>query len=203
MKNIIILILALAGMSFANTAFFLGMPNTRNIFGGGNISENTGLYLKHSVLINDPDMGINLKQQYVRLGAFYQWDFGLFCRGYYLVYGGLRYDRVYWDIGTKAFATVGKLHGLNLVLALQPFHDSEMGNFLGYMIRTRSPAIKNITSFVGFKNIPEYRVVERRLSAGLSVDVNNLMVDCEVSSPTSWKTQFTRVSVGFIYKFAI
>ena len=43
-------------------------------------------------------------------------------------------------------------------------------------------------------------MVERRLSAGFSITKDDLIVDCEVSSPTSWKTQFTRVSLGFIYK---
>ena len=33
-----------------------------------------------------------------------------------------------------------------------------------------------------------------------NITKDDLIVDCEVSSPTSWKTQFTRVSLGFIYK---
>ena len=89
---------------------------------------------------------------------------------------------------------------MNLEMMLQPFYDSEMGNFLGYLIRARTPTVKETSLFLGYKNIPEYRMVERRLSAGFSITKDDLIVDCEVSSPTSWKTQFTRVSLGFIYK---
>lgn len=49
------------------------MPNTRNIILGLEFNEKIGVYVKHSILMNDPDMLINLKQQYIRIGSFYQW----------------------------------------------------------------------------------------------------------------------------------
>lgn len=200
MKMCMRLILFLIGVSFANTEFFFGMPNTRNAFLGLEINDAFGLYVKHSVLINDPDMGINMKQQYVRIGSFYQWYGGDYIRGRYWAYGGMKYDQSYWDFGTRAFVAMGPSLGMNLEVMLQPFYDSEMGNFLGYLIRARTPTVKKTNVFLGYKNIPEYRMVERRLSAGFSITKDDLIVDCEVSSPTSWKTQFTRVSLGFIYK---
>ncbi len=203
MKSCVRLILFLVGLSFASTEFFVGMPNTRNIILGLEFNEKIGVYVKHSILMNDPDMLINLKQQYIRIGSFYQWYGGRYLKGLYWIYGGVKYDQSFWDLGTRAFVVVGLDQGINLEMMLQPFYDSEMGNFLGYLVRMRTPAVKGTSFVLGFKNVPEYRMVERRLSAGFSIAKDDLIVDCEISSPTSWKTQFTRVSVGFIYKFDI
>jgi len=191
------------GLSYANIEVLLGMPNTRNVFFGMIANEKYGAFLRHSVLINDPDMSINIKQQYARLGLLYQWLGGELWRGYYIVYGGMRYDNAYWDMGTMGFAVFGPRHGVNLETALEHFYDSEMGNFLGYLMRVRSPELKKMSVFVGFKNIPEYRMVERRVSGGVSIGVDGLSVNCEVSSPTSWETQFTRVSIDFVYRFSL
>jgi len=179
------------------------MPNTRNVVAGLELQDKYGAYIKHSFLFNDPDMSKNMKQQYLRAGAFYRWSLTDFMDGYYLVYGGSRYDKMYWDVGARVDLLYNLQNYLNAEFAFQPYYDSELGLWNGYLIKVGGPTFKRMNAYVGFKNIPEYRVAERRLSFGMKFESEDLIVDCEVSSPTSWKTQFTRVSIGFLYNFKI
>jgi len=197
----ILLLLLLAIPVFAqmdSTSIVAGMRNNRYAFAGVQTRYNVGFVIENSVLTQ------SAKLQYARLAAYYLAEFPFDISTGYAFYAGMRYDKDFYDLGARAFA-LWKVHPrwFQLNAAMQPFYDSDYGSHIGYLAGFRTFVLPEVALFANFKNIPEYRDVERRVECGLMFEVSHLSVVPEISKPLSGKNQFTRVMVSFLYNFPI
>ena len=200
----IFLLVLLSGLSYAadSTAShietFAGMRNNRYAFLGVDWNNRFGMAIENSVLVQKVEL------QYVRIAPFYHRELPYGLDVSYAIYAGTRYDKEFYDFGSRLGATF-KVHPRFLLLdgIVQPFYDSDMGRNVGYLFEAKSFLLPEVALFANYKNLPEYRALERRVSVGLLFSVNNLAVRPEISTPTDWEMQWTRVSVSFLYHYPI
>lgn len=201
MKKSLFLVLLLVAFSFAaldSTALVAGMRSNRYAFVGFQTKENFGVAFENSVQTQSP------KKQYARLAAFYVFDLPFNIHSNYAVYGGMRYDKEFYDVGTRV-ELLWKAHERYLQLngVWQPFYDSDYGRNFGYLVGVRSFVLPEVGVVANFKNIPEYRDVERRVSFGLVFETDHLSVMPEISIPVDGQNPLTRVFVSFVYYFPL
>jgi hypothetical protein len=200
----IFLLVLFNGLSYAadSTASsieaFAGMRNNRYAFLGVDWNKRFGLAVENSVLVQ------KIELQYVRIAPFYHRELPYGLDVSYTIYAGSRYDKEFYDFGSRLGATF-KVHPRFLLLdgIVQPFYDSDMGHNVGYLFEAKSFLLPEVALFANYKNLPEYRALERRVTVGLLFSVNNLAVRPEISTPTDWEMQWTRVSVSFLYRYPI
>ena len=182
----------------SNIDVFLGMRNNRYAFLGVDWNKRFGMAVENSVLVQKVGL------QYVRVAPFYHRELPYGLDVSYAIYAGSRYDREFYDFGSRLGATF-KVHPRFLLLdgVFQPFYDSDMGRNVGYLFEIKSFLLPEVALFANYKNLPEYRALERRVSVGLLFSVSNLAVKPELSTPTDWEMHWTRVSVSFLYRYPI
>ena len=196
MKSAIgILLFVLYSQVFA-LDFFLGMRNDRYGFAGLSFQNKFGVALENSLLIQKSSL------QYIRGALFYQFETPYFISGSYTLFSGMRYNQDFYDIGTRLALQFQPFERFRLSGILQPFYDSDFGLNTAYFIAPEVRLLKDISAFVAFKNLPEYRHLERRFSLGLVLGTEHLNVKPEISKPLKKENRnaLTRVSVSFIYK---
>lgn len=195
-----ILLFTILSISHASdsTAIFAGMRNNRYAFAGMQAKSGFGIAFENSVLVQKVDI------QYARLAVFYAKELPFNLSVNYAFYGGMRYDKEFYDFGSRISA-LWKVHEryLQLNAMLQPFYDSDLGDLYGYLAGFRTFILPEVALFANFKNIPEYRDVERRIEGGLLFETNHLSVAPQISTPLSGDHPLTRVSVSFLYKLPI
>lgn len=196
MKKILWIIFASALFIYANgtTSALFGMRNSNYAFLG--IQKDCwGFAYENSVLVQKP------KLQYSRVAAFYSTELPFDISVNYALYGGMRYDQEFYDYGSRISTTWG-FHPQYFLLTgtWQPFYDSGYGFHYGYSAGFKTFLLPEIGFFANFKNLPEYRNIERRAEGGLIFKSGNLMVAPQISTPIDGQTPLTRVSVSFLYK---
>ncbi len=187
-----------ADSTTSNIEAFLGMRNNRYAFLGVDWNRRFGMAIENSVLVQ------KIELQYVRIAPFYHIELPYGLGVSYAIYAGSRYDKEFYDFGSRFGATF-KVHPRFLLLdgIVQPFYDSDMGRNVGYLFEAKSFLLPEVAFFANYKNLPEYRALEHRVSVGLLLSVGNLAVRPEISTPTDWEMQWTRVSVSFLYRTPI
>lgn len=196
MKKFLLIIITSALFIYANgtTSALFGMRNSNYGFMG--IQKNCwGLVYENSLMVQKP------KLQYGRVAAFYNTELPFDLSINYALYGGMRYDQEFYDYGSRISVTWEILHQyLSLTGTWQPFYDSDYGFHYGYLAGLKTFVLPEIGLFANFKNLPEYRNIERRAEGGLIFKSGNLMVAPQISTPIDGQTRLTRVSVSFLYK---
>jgi len=195
-KSLVILLLAISS-TWANTDFsyILGMRNNRYAFAGVEYKNKIGVVVENSV------MAQGVEKQYVRIVPFYEWALPLGLRGVYGIFAGLRYDRDYHDYGAILEAE-WNIYERYLIFhgAFHPFFDSYLGSLVGYEFAMASFFAKEVGIYMGLKNLPDFRDVERRAVVGILFDTGTLFLKPELSLPTNGDTHLVRMGVFFIYK---
>jgi hypothetical protein len=112
----------------------------------------------------------------------------------------MRYDQDYYDVGARLDVLWQSYRYLQVGGTLMPFYDSSLKGLVGYQAYVQSFLLKEIGVFVGAKNLPDFRNVERRYMAGLEIESGNLIVRPELSFPMNGETHLSRVSLFFVYR---
>jgi hypothetical protein len=112
----------------------------------------------------------------------------------------MRYDQDYYDVGARLDVLWQSYRYLQVGGTLMPFYDSSLKGLVGYQAYVQSFLLKEIGVFVGAKNLPDFRNVERRYMAGLEIESGNLIVRPELSFPMNGGTHLSRVSLFFVYR---
>ena len=199
MKKIGLMLLFCSAFLFAteDKALFAGMRNSRYAFIGGEY-DHYGLTIENSIFVQ------RVEQQYVRAIIFYKTPLPLHLDLCYALFSGLRYDRAYYDVGGKINLNGTWINDrVGLDATWQIFNDSEMGLFSTYEGRGSVRFLPEVSLFAGLRTIPEYRMREKRVFAGLSFISGLLTVNPEVSTPMKKELQLTRVAVSFLYKLPL
>lgn len=197
MKRFVILIFLffISGNAESISSYFMGMTNSSYIFIGTEFFNRIGIAAEHSVFTQGAE------KQYVRIAPFYRFHLPYEFYGSYALFSGMRYDKGYYDFGARLDLSWNIWNRLMQVSGTyQPFYDSFIGLKNGYRLALQSIFSQHVGLFVGLKNIPDFRAVERRFCGGLIFDTPNISVKPEISVPTDGGTHLTRVSVSFVYK---
>ena len=199
MKKIGLMLLFCVAILFAteDKALFAGMRNSRYAFIGGEYN-NYGLTIENSIFVQKAE------QQYVRAILFYSAPLPFHLNLCYALFSGVRYDRAYHDVGGKINVNGSWINDrVGLDATWQIYNDSEMGLFSAYEGRSSVRLLHEVSLFAGLRTIPEYRMKEKRVFAGLSFTSGHLTVNPEISTPMKKELQLTRVAVSFLYKLPL
>lgn len=173
-------------------SLILGVKNTRIAIAGYELSCKLGLLIENTMYVQD------VKSQYIRLALFYKKDLQYKVNAGLFAFYGQRYNHDYYDLGVRLFTDwhwkVFAFSG-----ALQPLYDSEMKYHTCYSVAVNGYVFSDFAVAIEFKNIPEYRNVEKRASFGLLFDTPVLKVKPEVSIPLTNEEQLTRISISLLY----
>ena len=175
-------------------SYLMGMRNNRYVFAGVEYAARFGIAVENSVFTQGTE------KQYIRVAPYYRWNLGEGLVGSYALYTGMRYDRDYYDIGARLDVLWQSYRYLQVGGTLMPFYDSSLKGLVGYQAYVQSFLLKEIGVFVGAKNLPDFRNVERRFMGGLVFESGNLIVRPELSFPMNGKTHLSRVSLFFVYR---
>ncbi|MCQ2049470.1 MAG: hypothetical protein MJZ22_00440 [Candidatus Saccharibacteria bacterium] len=195
MKKILCLLIVLTSVSFADSTYYLlGLRNSKHAMVGARY-KNYGVVVENSLYVQSIDL------QYIRASVFYRFDLPLNLSGYYALYSGIQYNRNFFDVGAVAnlkWNPLGKY--LQMSATIMPFYDSDLDRQFGYSFGIQTIPLSEIGLFVNLKNIPDYRVLENRLAAGLVFVFEHMTVKPEISVPLDFNLDYARVSVSFVYE---
>lgn len=121
--------------------------------------------------------------------------------GTILPYAGMAWNADYKLSGAIINAKYNILGHAIVEATYNPHWDSMYGFDNCYMAGVEIPATKEMSVVARFQNIPEYRVVAKRVRVGLKFKVNNLIVKPEVSFAPNKELKPIRMIVDFCYSF--
>lgn len=195
MKIFLVILLFALSVSFAQgPSYILGMRNSKYAYAGIKPFQSWGLAYENSVFAQD------LELQYGRIALFYVFEIPLGISGSYAFFYGMRYNFDYYDFGAELDLKYN-IHPRYLQIkgTLQPRYDSDAKEMMGYSILIQTILLEEVGLFAGFKNLPEYRDVERRLFAGVAFETAHLKIFPEISMPVATNFATTRASISFLY----
>lgn len=198
MKKILLTFLIFCNLSFANhfsKDAFIGIKNSKYGFVGYEFSNGFGLALTHSLWVQDAS-------QYIQISPFYTFTLHETVSGAYSIFYGTTYENGFYCYGSLLTLRLNWLQNLlSIEMTLSPKYDSDLGYKSGYELKGVIEFFSQLAIYTGFRNIPEYRMFEKRAFGGLRFSVNNLSVSPEFSIPFNQKTEYTRLHINFIYGF--
>ncbi|MBR5413425.1 MAG: hypothetical protein IK114_10370 [Fibrobacter sp.] len=193
-KAFICLLLAVVSAFPVDGEFFVGMRNQRFLFTGLQHGP-YGVVYEQSLLNQDPE------QQHGRLWLYAEYSLPLSVTLWYALYGEMQYDLDYYEYGGELALQWAPKKFFQLKVCYRPFYDSDYLVKHGYLLKLYSQPFKDVGFFVGVKNMPDYRNVERRFFGGALFDVGRLVVYPEISTPVHGSFEWTRVNLNFVYRY--
>lgn len=195
MRKLVVTVFVLTSVLFAaSPSYLLGLRNSKYAMVGTEFN-NYGFAVENSLFVQ------SVKSQYVRAAVFYKFDFPFHFSGYYALFSGMRYNRDFYDVGGVAYLK-WKPFGEYLQISgmVQPFYDSDLGRQFGYSLGVQTIPLNEVGVFVDVENLPDYRLVENRIAAGLVFKFQHMTVKPEISVPLDFNLDYARVSVSFVYE---
>lgn len=194
LKNSLILTLLTISLLHADFQPFIGMRNSYFGFVGMDIDNKWGLAIEHSIYPQGPE------KQYIRGWVFANYAIWDKITIRYVTFAGQTYNDTYYDFGLQARANIQLITNyLQLLGVFQPYYDSFWKQQNGYLCSIQSMFTKEAGMFLSFKNLADYRDLERRYSAGLLFQVINLFVSPEYSIPLKKDFRAGRMTIFFKY----
>lgn len=121
--------------------------------------------------------------------------------GTILPYAGMAWNTDYKLVGANINAKYNILGHAIIEVTYNPHWDSIYGFNHCYMTGVETPITKEVSFVARFQNIPEYRVVAKRVRVGMKFKVNNLMIKPEISFAPKKELEPIRMMVDFSYSF--
>lgn len=114
--------------------------------------------------------------QYMRGYLGYQTTFGNVLQLFGTAYFGSTFNRFYCSTGASVHVRIHPYRIIILDAKINPHYDSGFGYTTCYYAGIGSYITKQIDFLIGFSNIPEYRMPEKRLSVGFDFHIKNIKV---------------------------
>ena len=199
MRCFLVLLFLLCSTAFAQgTTYFLGIRQSKYGYVGVQPFRHWGVRYDNSLFSQ------SVEYQYGRLALFYSFDTPFNMRGTYSFFYGMRYNQDYYDWGGELNCTLAlhpKYFRINGIL--QPKYDSDIKEMVGYSVSLQTLPLQEVGLLMGFRNLPDFRDVERRAFVGMIFETERLKVVPEVSTPIATKMESTRVAISFVYRNGI
>lgn len=116
-------------------------------------------------------------------------------------YGSTLWNADYQDFGTNISAGYKLLKPWNIEAVVNPHYDTDYKYKTYFTVSTDVQIIKNLGIIAQYTTIPEYRLSEKRVRAGLIFSYGGLSVTPMLSIPVDGTVKSLRVLCGFEYKF--
>jgi hypothetical protein len=194
MKFILPIVLTAISLYAQGSNAILGVRSSKYAYVGYE-NNKIGVILENSVFVED------VEKQYARAIAYYHFLISRLYVSYGLYYGS-RYNHDFYDYGAilksslKITEHVFRLDGI-----FMPFYDSDLKLHYGYSASISVFPFTEVGFVGGFRNIPDYRDVERRVFAGIEFDTPHLILRPEISTPLRNDARsVTRFTINFIYR---
>ena len=117
------------------------------------------------------------------------------------VYGSTLWNAGYQDFGANLSAGYRILKLWNIEATVNPHYDTEYNYKTYFNVSTDVQIIKNLGIIAQYTTIPEYRLSENRVRAGLLFSYGGLYVTPMLSIPVDGEVKSLRVLCSFEYKF--
>ena len=194
-KRIIVFVLTSVACLTAMAQFGIGMRDTRYLNINYTFATRFNAEFEHSVFAE------KFKYQHVRFSGSYTLpvkNFEFQAKPYF----GTLYDGDYYDVGAFLCVRYNVVKPLMLCGTLNPHYDSGFSYKTCFMLGAECKVYKDLSVVAQYTTIPEYRQSEKRIRAGLKLDVGRLWVQPLLSIPVeSGKTKSVRVAVSMGYQF--
>lgn len=188
--------IALCGYAQKNKGdIFLGLKENR--YGILNYRlNNWQIGLKQSIFTE------NVKFQYIQLNFNYDYTYNEHLRFSSMVGGGITYSNSFHDFDFNLLGEYN-IRPVSISAEVQPHYDSEFDYSTNYGFTGKCRITSEVSLKLKYTNIPEFRVSERRIKAGIIFESKNLYVEPEISIPTGDHPRFVRVLCSFTYHIKI
>ena len=191
-----IILFLLAGFTSLHAEYhpFIGMRNSYYGFVGIRLDDKWGATVEQSLYPQGPE------KQHIRGWIFSKYSPAKLIDIRYAAFIGTAYNESFFDAGVRAdlIANILEKH-LQLLGTFQPFYDSFWEKQLGYRCAIQSMFTNELGAFFSFKNLADYRNLEKRYSAGMLFQVKNLYVRPEYSIPLNRDHRAGRTTIFFEY----
>lgn len=194
MRKIFLVTAFLFGLLNASAQVGIGLRDNQFAYIYYKFKENWDVRYEHSLFKG------KIKYQYFRLSASYRFEHKwLTLQG--RPYWGITYNRDYYNLGANLSASADALKWLNVHASLNPHYDSGMGYETCFAAGLGFKVHKHISIITDYTTIPEYRMSEKRIRAGLHFKVGNLQVTPMLSFPATSDVNSFRVLASLDYLF--
>lgn len=142
----------------------------------------------------------SFKYQYIRCTGKYQVHIKYFSFAV-SSFAGITYSNSFYDLGISIKGTCHPLKWLGIGAEINPRYDSGYKYETCYMLGIDFHVSDELAIMAQYNTIPEYRISEKRIKAGLCFAVKNLAVSPMLSFPVEGNAKALRILVGFQYDF--
>lgn len=193
-RTIFLLLAILAADISASAQFSIGLRDNRFVNVAYKLHGTWDFKLEHSIFSEKPGY------QYIRAYAGYGRAFGI-VRLQATPYFGTTYNGSFYNLGAKAEGKVAIGSRVNVSAAANPHYDSQTGFKMCFSAGASVGIIKELGIFAGYSTIPEYRISEERIRAGLMFRVKGLWAAPSLSIPAKGPFKQFRVLTSLGYTF--
>ena len=194
LKHRIIIVLLLCVGYSASAQIHIGLRDNRYARIGYTLKDSYLFTLEHSIY--SEKFGFQKARLYV--GYKHNWkNLGIQAN----LYASTLWNGNYQDCGVLATAHYRIFNPWIVYATLNPHYDSEYDYMTCFTVATDVEVIKGLALTAQYTTIPEYRLSEKRVRAGLHLSYGNLSVTPLLSIPTDGNTKSIRVLCSFSFSF--
>lgn len=194
MKRLGVLLLVMMLYEMANAQFYIGLRDSKYAFFGYKWDAGWAVRLDQSIFDE------SLKYQYIRCTGEYQMHIKYFALSL-ATFVGTTYSSSFYDLGLSVKGTCHPLRWLGIGAEITPRYDSWYKYTTCYMLGVDFHVSDELALLAQYSTVPEYRISEKRVKAGLRFAVKNLTVSPMLSFPIEGNAKSLRILVGLQYDF--
>lgn len=189
-----------AGASGKDGTLLLGVRNSRYVTAGYELpSGHVGLEIEHGV------QAVNIRRQQIGASLFWRvaWLDGRIA-GNATAFCSTTWSGSYSMTGARLRASYTPYWRISAEASFNPYYDTEYRWVTAWSAGLRAAVTRQIGVFCTYTTVPDYRLSERRLHAGVSCAVSNLSATAALSVPLSdGPAQSLRLLCSFSYRLPL
>lgn len=195
MKIIISTLILISFVEAQDLSFIIGMRSSK--YGSVGVEyKDIGFIIENSIFIDD------VENQYIRAKTYLNFSITNQINLKYILFYGSRYNNDYIDYGGMIETSLQSTSkAIQATGAFLTFYDSDLGLYYSYSTSLILLPFSEVGITAGIRNIPEYRMPEKRAFIGLVFDLPHLWLQPEISTPFEKSAKsITRLTFNFVYK---
>lgn len=180
----------------ANKSISVGVENNKYII-ADYVYDKFDIGIKHSVFSE------SFKNQYFQFNLGYTQSIGKYCQLSATPSFGSVYNGDYYILKGTITGKVFAHKRVTFLADLQPHYDSGLSYSTYYRFGTLINVFKEVSLKLAYTDIPEYRMPEKRINAGVLFRSGNLSILPELSIPVNENVHKVRLLCSFRYSISL
>jgi len=193
-RTAVIVTIFMLSATYLSAQVALGLRDNQYVSAGYTYHKSWNIKLEHSVFSQ------KLSTQYVRLMLGYKhcWNnIGIEATPYY----GTVYNRDFYNTGVMLNGYWQMLRNWRMECTVNPHYDSGFDYETCFRVGSALHLYKAVSAVLQYSTIPEYRMKEKKIKAGLRFNADKLYVCPMLSIPVDETGKHVRLQCGFEYEF--